>query len=162
MRATATILMVLLAGCGAHPQAQPDINACETFIKSELQSPSTYNRLSVASTDRQTSAEEMLDLYSEDSVRDLQKTLLEIEEREGLALRQVQIEYEAANSYGVPVRAYEICVFKLVGGSLEEADRLEANARMAKLRRAVRQYDELGLMKAAPSGRGGAKYACCL
>ena len=137
---TLTAAILLLCSCGAR-----DVQACEDFIRDGLRSPSTYKRMSLVSDDKQLNEEEF---------RELTKL-----PRYGTytphQLREVLIEYEAANAYGTPVRGTEICAFVLTDGELPSKAAMKADLALAKSARTLRDLQIAG----APSQ---AKYSCCL
>lgn len=101
---SAPIAALALAGCG-----QPDVDGCEQFIKSGLQAPATYNRVSIQTSDRPSSADE---------IRKLGGVALGTGEYMHYGLRSVAIQYDAANAYGTPIRSSEVCLFPLSDGKL--------------------------------------------
>jgi hypothetical protein len=76
----------ILSGCNSAQNKA--VNACETFIKDRLRSPSTYKRINVDG-------------------------LGPAFENEGHSVKMVTIEYDAANAYGTPIRGSQQCTFEV-------------------------------------------------
>jgi hypothetical protein len=86
VRAACGLLASAFALCGCSQNAA--IDACESFIKERLRSPSTY---------RQVAAE-----YSGVTFRN-----------EGRNVLMATVEYDAANAFGTPIRGSQQCVFEV-------------------------------------------------
>lgn len=160
MKSTWALLLPLaLLGCD-----KPEVAACEVFLKGGLRSPSTYHRVSVNSYDGPLGEPALTQMREEDAERDRGnpewakiKRGLEAQtpaaQRSQDTLREVFIEYDAANAYGTPIRGAQQCGFVLRNGELPSADSLRAKVSKAESARALRQL------------RGDDKdpaYSCCL
>jgi hypothetical protein len=88
-------LTVVLSGCSM-AGGQPEVTACEEFIKSALRSPSTFKSVSSKSSDSKSG--------------------------DGKGVREIFIEYDAANAFGTPIRGSQICTFDLVDGKVLNPD----------------------------------------
>lgn len=153
--------LCLLAGCG-----QPDVEACETFIKSELQAPATYRRVAITKVD--SALMSMSEFRRRTGIPDLRRdeneTLRrygELREGDRPSLRTLGITFEADNGYGVPVRATRVCAFKLIDGKLPDGAEIESTARDAALKANSKQLIGAGLLPNAPAS-SDRKYDCCL
>ena len=82
-----SLISFALTGCDKVGEWQhPELAACESFISGGLRSPSTYKRINVE--------------YDRPQMNSASNT------------KNVHIEYDAANAYGTPVRASQLCEFK--------------------------------------------------
>ena len=81
------VLPMLLCSCGGNGY-EPAIQACEKFIEGSLKSPSTYKRVSA-------NVDQSAVMYA------------------GKSTKSVSVSYDAANAFGTPIRAAEICRFEV-------------------------------------------------
>ena len=82
------LIPILIGLSGCNPAQSQAVQACETFIKERLRSPSTYKRI---------------------SVDDLGPAF----ESDGRRIKMLTVEYDAANAYGTPIRGSQQCVFEV-------------------------------------------------
>lgn len=80
------VAVAVLTGC--NPAKDVAVEACESFAKSRLRSPSTYKQISVD--------------YSGVTF-----------ESDGRKVKMVNVEYDAANAYGTPIRGEQMCLFEV-------------------------------------------------
>ena len=105
MRGLILFPILFLVGCDG-PSSEA-IAACEVFVKERLRSPSTYERISA----------------------DFSGVAFE---SEGKSVKLVQLEYDAANAYGTPIRNSQNCSFE-VDEKGQFVDDLEHAARMSAI-----------------------------
>ena len=126
----------LLSACG-----EPEVEACEEFIKDGLKSPSSYKRASVSKLDETISQEMFLENHGKIDTFD--KHWLD----DGrLTQRIVAIEYDADNSFGASIRGAGICEFHLIDGELPSQISLDASVSMAIAQRSMRELGRAGLI----------------
>ncbi len=113
--------VIVLAGCSQDP---PEIRACEAYVKAFIDAPATYKRASASSFE---------------SVKD------------GQPIQSVTLNYDAANTFGVPVREMEFCKFALVRG--KPVTRGYERGVGLDMLRTLRRIEKRG---------GGAPRGCCL
>lgn len=147
--------LLMLSACG-----QADVQACEQFIKSGLKAPSTYKQISLKTYDEQLSLPEFLQRTGQKNLHPVIQRGLELQAEDGLGLRTIVIESEAANGYGVPIRSTDICAFKLVGGKVEDKRALDMHVSSAENRRSSAQLREAGYLPA--SQEDGGAFPCCV
>ena len=156
-----------LASCDQFGLASPpEVRACEAFTKDQLRSPSTFRIIKTVSND--TGKLTLPEFYKLIGAKPEKGSIYEqndqLQVKQGLALRQLGFEYEASNAYGVPVKGYQVCAFRLIDGKLESESTLESNVSRAKLIDLTAQlgdsgYDTRELKKLRPP-RG--YFGCCL
>ena len=105
----APITALVLTGCG-----QPDVDACERFVKGELRSPSTYRQVALTQRDLPLSLKDFRAITGDRSepLRDM------IDKRSQNGIRTITITYDASNAYGTSVRETRECHFRLRDGKL--------------------------------------------
>lgn len=116
-----------LAACGEDPV----VVGCEAFIREQLRSPSTYERIEVAS-DEEVLARDSIDGRASAMMPDEQIDEV-LGDRESLRLAVATIEYDAANAYGTPIRDEETCFFAREEGQLFTGDQLAREGRSRAL-----------------------------
>lgn len=85
--------LMLLAGCDV--LQYKGLAQCEAAIKDQLRSPSTYKRIDV-------------------------RDQLVVERGQGLKVRRFEIDYDADNAFGAPIRADAVCEFEAKSGDFIE------------------------------------------
>ena len=115
--AAAFLGLSALAGC--HGAYEPGIEQCESELLAKLKAPSTYKRIK-ASTIIVTA-----DVIRQ-SNRELKKIGIEGGTDENPAdYLSVSIEYDASNSYGVPLRDTQTCRYAVSNGIPDYKKRLD-------------------------------------
>jgi hypothetical protein len=109
---TACIAIALLVLTGCKLSASPLVTACEIALKKRLAAPSKYRRISV--TERQMPI--LLEAYlSENEPSETIRRFYRGMASEGLGEKPIKslatIEYEAANTLGVPIRSFAECSY---------------------------------------------------
>lgn len=149
----ASIGALSLASCG-----QPEVKACEQFIKSGLKAPSTYKRLALSVHDERVTWEQHL----RESPNDRNVEIFRKAYEHGQLRRIVALDYEASNAFGVPIRSSEQCAFGLQEGKVADRTRLLNSVKIAEAQRSFRQVNEAG---ALPNGvqldMPEPTYPCC-
>lgn len=87
------LLLALLTSCSAFDP--PEVKDCEDRLISSLKAPSTYRRIKASSF----------------VIEDVKPPY-----------QSVGIDYDAANSYGVPLRETRICQYPIKNGRIDLAD----------------------------------------
>ena len=92
---------------------KPEVAQCEDRIKAHLKAPSTYERINSFDV-----------MYEQKDVDELNKSLKEIDETYVSRYPKapffiVNIEYDAANPMGVPIRSKVDCYFGVKNGKLD-------------------------------------------
>ena len=105
MKLVLLALYLGLVGCNS-PQSHA-IKACEIFIKERLRSPSTYKKV------------------RNDSIGPVFVS-------EGRNVKMINIEYDAANAFGTPIRGSQQCMFQVDKGG-KFSDDIEFAAKMASI-----------------------------
>lgn len=164
---TAGIIITALSGCD-FLSAPAEVLACEIFIKDGLQAPSTYNRIEYRTHDQPITLDQLRDRHYPPEGEET-KSLIESlgpEERfvveahnelqrsrfllyelaDELSLRSVFVEYDTDNTYGVPTRSLEQCLFLLKDGELDESRSLESDASKAASYRRFRNLASAGIV----------------
>ena len=141
---------------GWETYGQPDVKACEAFIKEGLRSPSSYSRVSVIKGVEPISIEELQKLRPPSSFDKLLKG--------DRSLHLVSIEYDADNAYGTSIRGVEVCAFEMRNGELPDSTMIDLKARQSASKRTLRQLSEAGMIEGAPPGstNSPARFPCCL
>jgi hypothetical protein len=139
----------------------PEVRACEVFLKKTLRDPTSYKRISI------TKADQHFANWKAYQERTGDERPLSIAKSFGVApagrpgLRTVAVSYEAANGVGDPVPGRQICAFELRNGELgKNAEDLERAAIVSYSHVALR-----GLLKDGSSARApetGLKFDCCM
>ena len=149
---------ILLAGCNQLTSTfdEPEVQACEHFLKETLGSPASYDRVEVIIRHESISAKELDEIT-------VNPPLLANKDP---GLLFVSIEYDAKNGYGSVTRASQLCAFETDGGEFPPGGEavLMSEARMAASATALRDLvasgavDGTSLSDLGPSR----KYPCCL
>ena len=143
---TAGIIITALSGCD-FLSAPAEVLACEIFIKDGLQAPSTYNRIEYRTHDQPITLDQLRDRHYPPEGNEIQRMHFLLYERaDELSLRSVVVEYDTDNTYGVPVRSEELCLFLLKDGELDESRRLEFYASKAASDRDIRNHASAGIV----------------
>ena len=88
----------------------PMIAACEASLQERLKAPSTYRRISVGDEQvRNISFDDYFKARGEDSAA-LKQILIRTSKSQPIE-RSLLLEYDAANSFGVPLRSRVICSY---------------------------------------------------
>jgi hypothetical protein len=126
--------LALASGCDDTPKRKEGATlACEAYVKDGLKAPSTYSRVSASSN---------------------------IESKE---LGSVSIEYDAENSYGVPLRGRQSCAFKLdEEGKWPEPWAANFAAEGSVLEKHTRSINSPGNPDSDLKATGSSGYDCCL
>jgi hypothetical protein len=110
LRVAAGFLAVMaLTACGG--QYEDGIDRCEADLISGLKAPSTYKRINAQAI----LITEEISRKSNEELRKMGVPEGEIDAREGDYL-SVNIEYDASNSFGVPLRDTRFCRFPMTSG----------------------------------------------
>lgn len=99
----ALALLFPLAGC-----EKATVTTCEQFIRGGLSAPTTYKRIGIKESSRTATNEELLALGKD-------PRMIAFSKRYSIpagGLHSVVIEYDAQNSFGVPLRSKQICLFE--------------------------------------------------
>lgn len=120
MKLAVTTLPFILSGCSqVEAWRHPEIAACESYISTLLNAPTTYKRARAFVSDYQlplgywTERTKQLMGTNSDFFTDQNKT----NQAEG-GVRTVVLEYDASNGFGVPTRGVASCKFEM--SSFEE------------------------------------------
>ena len=139
--------LLLLCGCDGLIAIldEPEVRACEHYLKETLLSPSSYKRRDVTTWREQITSEELNKITKNSPLLP----------NEDPALVFVGIEYEAVNNYGVKLEGAEICAFEANGeGIVDSGDSMMSKARMAASAHRLRS-----IVPDAPPAR---EHDCCL
>lgn len=142
----AALATVSLTGCNR----KPEIEACETFVREKVATPSTIKVITAS------------------SVPAIAKNIYGLKPTDQVTL--VSIEYDAENQYGAPIRSSAYCAFPMKNGELpslrEMRSQASASAIWAKLHANGPLYTDLDTIdlieKADALDRGERIYACCI
>jgi len=112
-------LLIVLGSCSAVDEwRNPEVAACENFIKEGLASPSSYHRIKFLTDDEEISAEDYA--YGKGWTPNSPFFDLAIKEAVDPAIRSASIEYDAANGYGTPIRSFGFCQFLMSNAGQDE------------------------------------------
>lgn len=132
-----------LSGCSRLEQwRQPEVAACEDFVRGKLKAPTTYRRAKSTVIDEKLSLESWNALQKvrlgamSDQFQDMTKRSSD----EG-GVRSVLLEYDAENGFGVPMRGMEICKFLMSSFPKDEFE-VKPDAESSKLARMIWQLEE--------------------
>ena len=139
--------LLVLCGCDDVSAIldEPEVRACEHYLKETLLSPSSYKRRDVTTWREQITPEELNEIT-------IDSALLPNEDP---ALVLVGIEYEAVNSYGVELEGGEICAFEADGEDIVDS----GDSMMSKARMAASAHRLRSIVPDAPPVR---EHDCCL
>jgi hypothetical protein len=109
-------LALALVACDKLGGDKPEITACDSFVKASLKAPSTYKRISAVVLDEPISKES----YASGAGSKPRDPLYDFHKQQAInpAIRNVVVEYDADNSFGVPLRSKMLCEF-LMSDSIE-------------------------------------------
>jgi hypothetical protein len=129
----ATAAVAVVAGLSFYLTRDPFLAACEDAMKDRLRSPSTYNRLSVSDMRRRPATLlEYMEVESPAALAAKAQMLASDEfllgifqrkqqdfEKAGMDILSIEVEHEAANGFGTPIRGWFVCsVFRNPGEPL--------------------------------------------
>ena len=110
MKSFAFAFLLMLGGCDTiDGWRNPEVAACETFIKEGLASPSSYDRVKFLTGNDAISKND----YAYGEGWTPKSPFFEFAKRKAIdpSIRAVSIEYGAANAYGTPIRSFGYCEF---------------------------------------------------
>jgi len=158
-------IALILAGYGAYQAYMPFDSAyvagCEDYLKDGLKAPSTYKRID---------ARETIAPISPARLKAMGGTTLDLPWETKYWLHTVSISYEAENSFGVPIRSGDACVFSETGDEPDRSRPTKSSKAMvridvsgAQISRIRRQQVEAGNID-NPDGKidMDPQYPCCL
>lgn len=106
MKHRKSIALALLLPLGACEKAT--VKTCEQFIRGGLSAPTTYKRIGITESSRTATDQELLSLGKD-------PRMIAFSKKYGIStgnLHSVIIDYDAQNSFGVPLRSKQICLFE--------------------------------------------------
>ncbi|QTH20147.1 hypothetical protein HRJ34_17510 [Rhizorhabdus wittichii] len=128
---------------------QPQVTACETFVREKIDTPATFKVVSTSSVSGSAKDVARLDPAGQ--------------------VMLVSIEYDAANQYGAPIRSKAFCAFPMKNGrlpSLEDMKRhASASAWAVKLglyRPLHTEPDPVDILRIDKTYESKVNYECCI
>ena len=103
LKTIALALMLPLTGC-----EKATVKTCEQFIRGGLSAPTTYKRISITESSRIATDQELLALGKDPRMIAFSKKY----SIPAGKLHSVVIDYDAQNSFSVPLRSKQICLFE--------------------------------------------------
>ncbi len=152
-----SISIVLAAFAGAACTATPpEVEECKQFVEARLKAPTTFRPVAVTTSNHALSLEDYLDArggtWSKKDV--VYKTMQE----DKWGLRMVHIEYDAANTFGTPIREKQSCAFTLRNGQLPpETTPIKDKVKLRINQLELQRHFEEEFPQVNPR-----HYACCL
>lgn len=154
--------LLALGACGAG--AEPDLAACETFVKRDMVFPESFERLAVSRVDDEPTDNAAFikraglvkppDLLA---FRELWNVEQQIYDGSRIALRQMTLDYRFKAGSGEYERTKAVCAFRLVDGELPSSETLERAAK-SRTREGLDTLMKIKGMRPLPAPR----FDCCL
>ena len=141
-----------LSGCG-----DPEIKACEAFVKEGLASPSSYSRIEASTFTDALSYETLMDATGSKGNAALENALKISATDPGVTT--VLLQYDADNRFGATLRESAVCHFAMTDVTNEEFYREEDLTGLAE--RAASQNDLRALLPGL-GHEGKPPVGCCL
>ena len=140
------------------------IAACEAVITAGLIAPSTYKRINVRHGDTPISVDDFAALIGETDKNGTIYRNIGYAAANGLKLREMIIEGEAQNEFGVPIRRLDRCLFRMSGAEYQMKSQIDLYVDSAISDRRMRDLFASGAVPGAPPGTELAQPVrpCCI
>jgi hypothetical protein len=165
--AAALALAATAGGCGSllgGSDDQPEIAACRAFQSKLLKAPATMKMIGAPTiADRPINLADFKAKYMPGESNPILLANVELKAQKGLAIRTVGLEYDAENSFGVPIRGPVVCEFLASGGATDAREALIRDAESAASEQQMNDLIEAGIV--APDqipGRRKRSPPCCI